>query len=150
MNIQDNIVIISAEKSGDSTLNNIGRTDRLRGLISELHFSHGTFSGFDKVTQVRKGKFEDSYLVVLRTSDWENELSVLKDYALKNFNQDAIIFSDSNRNTVLQFENGDENIGQLIGVSKELAEKEDNYFFREIKENGSVVRTNYFITKKLN
>lgn len=150
MNRQENIVVISAEKSGDSTLNNLARTDRLRGLISQLHFSHGTFTGFDKVTQVRKGKFEDSFIVVLKTSDWENELSVLKDYAIKNFDQDAVIFSDSNRNTVLKFENGDENIGQLIGVEKDTAEKEDNYFFREIKKNGSIVRTNYFITKKLN
>ena len=150
MNIQKKIVILSAELAGKDRLDNIARTDRLRGMLTELFCSTGTFAGFMPCTGVHDDKYEDSFMVALHDDCWEYELEMLKGFALDNFGQEAVIFSDSNRHTELHFKDGIESVGKLIGVSKEVAELEKNYTFREIKKNGIVTDTYYYITKRLN
>ena len=150
MNIQPKIVILSAALAGKDKLDNIGRTDRLRSMLTDLHYVNGQFSGFMPATGVHNDKYEDSFIVALHDDCWEFELEMLKGFALENFGQEAVLFSDANRHTELHFKDSTESIGRLIGVSKEVAEQEKNYTFREVKENGIVTDTYYYITKRLN
>jgi len=149
LNIQPKIAIVSASIAGKSGLDNNARTERLRRMISELHYTNGQFTGFKPVTGVFGDKHEDSFLVALQDGCWEFELELLKSYAFENFGQDAVLFSDSNRHTELHFSDSVESLGKLIGVTKEVAEKEKNYTIREVKKGGIVTDTYYYITKKL-
>ena len=149
MNIQQKIVIISAEKTGAKDLDQVARTDRLRGMLNQMHYSHGVFSGFTSATRVHNGKNEDVFIVKLKDSEWENELEVLQGYA-KNFGQDAIFFSDANRNTELLFTNGSsEGLGRLISITKEEAKDTASYFVRQHKIAGKVANTYYYTTRKV-
>jgi hypothetical protein len=148
MNRQQHIVVISAELPSKGHFDNIARTDRLRGLLNEMHHSHGVFSGFTTAKRFNNLKLEECFIVKLKDEEFETELEVLQGYA-KNFGQEAIIHSDSNRHTQLLFEDGAESLGRLVGVTKEEAESEGNYITREVKRKGHVVDTLYYVTKKV-
>jgi hypothetical protein len=149
MNIQEKIVIISAEKDGVTGLDQVARTDRLRGMLNQMYLSHGVFSGFTSATRIHNGKNEDVFIVKLKDSDWENELEVLQGYA-ENFGQEAIFFSDANRNTELLFTDGSsEALGRLVSITKEEAKNTASYFVRQHKIAGKVANTYYYTTKKV-
>lgn len=149
MNIQPKIVIISAEKEGVTGLDQVARTDRLRNMLNEMHYSHGVFAGFTNAIRVHNNKNEDVFIVKLKDSEWEIELETLQGYA-ENFGQDAIYFSDANRNTELLFTNGSsEGLGRLVSITKEEAKDTTSYFVRQHRVAGKVANTYHYTTKKV-
>lgn len=148
MNTQEKVVILSAELAGH--VDNAARTERLRRMLTGLHFSNGCFANFKAAKGYYKGNYEDNFIVLLKDSEWETELEMLKDFAFENFGQEAILFSDANRHTELIFQDGTESLGKLVSVSKDEAETFENYTVLEQKRKGIVSNTLYFVTKKLN
>lgn len=148
MNRQNHVVIISAELTNQSHFDNQARTERLRGLLSKLHFSHGDFSGYSSIRRFQNGKLEDAFVVALKDGAQEVELLKLKQIA-DDFNQEAIVHSDSNRHTQLLFADGVESLGQLVSATREEAEDFGNYFTRDTKSKGSVANVYHYIIKKV-
>jgi hypothetical protein len=108
----DRLVIVSAELSDLSSLANDRRTSNLRDCLGELGL------GFSRSLGVYKGKIEQSFVVRV-TSDSEHEL--LKDMALKSFEQECILYRDSHGKAYLQYENTEVLLGELRNVKKENA-----------------------------
>lgn len=151
MNVQEKnpkIVILTAELDNQSETNNDVRTDKLRRDLSKSHFTDGLYSGFEKVHGCFKGVKNNSYLVSLTTNGWEYELKRLKELA-EYFGQEAILFSDEDRNTKLHFKDGVENIGKLMAVSQSEAIEKGDYTLKQFKNGGVVTSSQYYITKQV-
>ena len=148
MNRQKHIVVISAELPSKSHETNTARTDRLRGLLSRLHYSNGLFSGYTTAKRFYNDTLEECFIVALKDGKQEQELEKIKQIAF-DFDQDAFIHSDSNRHTQLIFSDSTETLGRLVGVSQEEAESFGNYITRDIKHKGTVTNTLHYITKKV-
>lgn len=148
MNRQKHIVIISAELPQKSGSENSNRTDRLRGLLNRDHYSNGNFAGYTPAKRFHNEKFEDCFIVALKDGKQEGELNRLKNIA-EDFGQEAIIHSDSNRHTELLFGDGTESLGKLIGVPQIEAESLGSYITRDVKKNGIVTNSYYYITRKV-
>lgn len=149
MNIKPKIVILSAELSTLCPVENTARTNRLKKMLTDLHLAYGNFTDIIPIKGVYKGVMEDSFCISLKDNVWEDELDILKGFALDNFSQEAILFSDANRATELMFKDGQESIGRLTSVSKEEATQSENYSYKDILHNGEVVRTDYFMVKRV-
>lgn len=149
MNIKPKIVILSAELSSLCPVENSARTQRLKKVLTDLHLSCGNFSNIVEINGVYKGVMEDSFCISLKDDAWETELETLKGFALDNFGQEAVLFSDANRATELLFKDGQEFIGKLTSVSKEEAIQSENYSYKDVYNRGNLVRTDYFMVKRV-
>lgn len=149
MNAKPKVVIISAELEGNSIVNNAQRTERLRKMLSNLHYSNGDFMGFHYGLLKNNDREETVYVVPLRDSAWETELEVLKDFAIKNFGQKGVIFSDTNRHTEIVLEDSTEPLGVLKSVSKSEAETNGRYIRLQDKKMGKVVRERHYIIERI-
>lgn len=131
MNIQQQIVLISAELSNEDSFFNSVRTERLINMVRDIGLNFGMVEGF------YKGKAENTLLVVVNN---QHDIDTLLGFA-KNFKQESILHSDSNRHSELIYIDGraNESLGRLIGTSELEAKKSDSY----TKSNDS-----YYITKK--
>lgn len=114
------IIILSAELSTLSEFENTMRTNQLNNSLKSLGVSFKEIQGYYKNTK------ETSFVVVL---DNNTNLKTIQGLA-SHFNQECILFSDSDRVSKLVYPNGNEtSIGTLKSVSKFEATKHDNYSY---------------------
>jgi hypothetical protein len=119
MNILPQIVILSAHRANLDDATNTMRHNLLCQMLRDLGLVYNAVDG------VYKGTKETSLLVVLNNT---TELETISDFAFKNFEQESILYSDSNRATQLIFNNGTtQELGRLTQVTKQETEKLDSY-----------------------
>lgn len=112
-------IILSAELSNLTELENLRRTANLRSCLNDLKLSYKEVDG------CYKGSTENSFMVIIPD---EATFEVVRDLALKSFNQESILFRDYAGKARLEYQNGDTiELGSFKEVSKEQATSEDAY-----------------------
>lgn len=130
MNISQQVVILSAEKAGDSVENKDLSTRTLRHCLEDCFFK------YKEATGLYKGQAENAFVVII---DNQFDLQTLKDFAFKNFGQESILHQDANQEAYLLYADGtSERLGRLEQVTKEEALKQDSY---------TILNDNYYITR---
>ena len=114
MNISKQVIILSAERDGDTIENRDLAIRTLRNCLNDCNLS------FREATGVfENGPEETSFVVVVNN---EAEIQSVKEFAFLNFGQDAILFQDSNQEAYLINKDGTEKrLGRLEQVPKEVA-----------------------------
>lgn len=119
MNITNQVIILSAELSGNSEVENSRRTNLLNDMLSDSNINFNVASG------VYKGNSEVSFVTVPRNND---EVETIKDFAFKNFNQESVLYQDANQQAYLIFNNGEsKRVGVLEQVNPREIETLDHY-----------------------
>lgn len=124
MNITQQIIILSAERSENSFERNRQLTENLASCLDELQLT------YNRATGVYNGSEENSFVVIVKNED---EISTLKDLALKpvgfgGFGQDAVLYQDANQQAYLLDKNGGVlNLGRLEQVNAKEIERLENY-----------------------
>jgi len=125
MNTVEQVVILSAELSKLSSVENDRRTVLLNDMIAELRLPFKSAKG------VYKGSAENSFVVIVRE---QVDIDTLTGFAFKAFGQESVLHQDSNQLARLIYSDGKtEILGKLVQVPKELAETLDNYTIMEGK-----------------
>jgi hypothetical protein len=125
MNTVEQVVILSAELSKLSSVENDRRTVLLNDMITELRLPFKSAKG------VYKGSAENSFVVIVRE---QADIDTLTGFAFKAFGQESVLHQDANQLAQLIYANGKtETLGKLVQVPKELAETLDNYTIMEGK-----------------
>lgn len=123
-----NLVIISASVNNQDKSSNRVRTDKLRRILSELHYCHGCFFSFKGVEGIYKGSSEQSFIVILRSDHIEEEISMLKGLAFNMFNQESVLVKDNKNKAKLVFkDDSEQSLGDFIEIKKEELKNYDNY-----------------------
>lgn len=129
MNIADQVIIISAERSDCGAVENDQRTRILKGCVTDINLP------FSEALGVYKGKEEISLVVLVKN---QHDIDALKGFAFKNFDQESILYTDANSEAYLFFNDGKtEQLGRLLQVPKEQAIKQDNF---------TILNDEYYIT----
>lgn len=119
MNTVKQVVILSAEKSNLDRINNGKRTMLLEQMILDIGLN------FEPALGVYKGSEERSFVVVINNN---TDLETLKSFAFKNFEQESILYQDSNQEAYLITNGGDViQLGKLTNVPREVATRQDGY-----------------------
>lgn len=119
MNITQQVIILSAELTTETTGENNRRTNNLRASLNDVGITFNEATGHYKNTQ------EASFVCLPKNAA---EIETLKDFAFKNFKQESILFQDSNGQAYLIFEDKTEqNIGKLKQVNPKFIEQLENY-----------------------
>jgi hypothetical protein len=125
MNTVEQVVILSAELSKLSSVENDRRTVLLNDMITELRLP------FKPAKGVYKGSSENSFVVVVKD---QADIDALTGFAFKGFGQESVLHQDSNQLARLIYADGKmETLGKLVQVPKELTETLDNYTVMENK-----------------
>jgi hypothetical protein len=125
MNTVEQVVILSAELSKLSSVENDRRTVLLNDMIAELKLPFKSAKG------VYKGSAENSFVVIVRE---QADIDTLTGFAFKAFGQESVLHQDSNQLARLIYADGKmETLGKLVQVSKELTASLDNYTVMEGK-----------------
>ena len=113
------VIILSGELSDLSLEENMHRSIRLGRMIKDLEMP------FKSVLGCYKGKRESSFMVVIKNID---EIETLKSFAFLNFNQESILYQDSNGLCYLEYRDGTcERIGKFEEVKASECENFDAY-----------------------
>ena len=119
MNITQQVIILSAELTTETTGENNRRTNNLRASLNDVGITFNEATGHYKNTQ------ETSFVCLPKNAA---EIETLKDFAFKNFKQESVLFQDSNGQAYLIFEDKTEqNIGKLKQVNPKFIEQLENY-----------------------
>lgn len=119
MNIFNQVIILSAEKSENRHEKNRQLTENLDACLSDCDFNYSRAIG------VYEGSEESSFVVLPKNED---ELNTLKNLAFKSFGQESIFYQDANGKAYLLFsDNSEKSIGKLRQVNPKLIEKLENY-----------------------
>ena len=125
MNTVQQVVILSAELSKLSSVENDRRTVLLNDMIAELKLS------FKPAKGVYKGSSESSFVVIVND---QADIDTLANFAFISFGQESVLHQDSNQLARLIYADGNtEILGKLVQVSKELTASLDNYTVKEDK-----------------
>jgi hypothetical protein len=125
MNTVEQVVILSAELSKLSSVENDRRTVLLNDMIAELKLPFKSAKG------VYKGSAENSFVVIVRE---QADIDTLTGFAFKAFGQESVLHQDSNQLARLIYSDGKmETLGKLVQVPKELTKTLDNYTIMEDK-----------------
>ena len=115
------IVILSAFKTGKSYKENKVRNNLLESMLHEHNLATKHVEG------VWQGESEDSILVALNS---KKDLETVKNFAFKNFDQDVILFSNENRDSILITKDGGEiELGKLKRISEKEALKKQCFTY---------------------
>lgn len=131
MNITQQVVILSAERSELGAAENLNRTNILRGCIDDIGLK------FSQAIGVYKGKEEMSFVVLINTLD---DIENLKSFAFNNFDQESVLYQDANQEAYLLFGDGTE---QRLGVL-ERTNKDDAI----IRDAYTILNGEYYVTNK--
>ena len=97
MNIQNQVVILSASKKELSKEENEQRSTRLLNMIKDVKITVNQATGF------YKGAHETSLVCVVNN---DTQVDTLKGFAFKQFDQESILYQDANGLTTLVFKDG--------------------------------------------
>jgi len=131
MRISQQVIIISAELSSKTFESNRQRTQTLKDCIEDVGLV------FKEALGVYKGSKEVSLVVLVEN---QLEIDTLKDFAFKNFDQESVLYQDSNQEAYLLYNNGKtEQLVILEEVLQEVALKSDSY---------TIMNDKYYMTKQ--
>lgn len=131
MNISEQVVILSAERTGLERAENERRTEFLKGFITDINLP------FEEAVGVYNGSYETSLVVLVRD---QAEIDALKGFAFQNFDQESVLYTDANSEAYLLFNNGtSKQLGRLTQVPKEVALRQDSF---------TVLNGEYYITSQ--
>lgn len=135
--LNDTMIILSAELSTESNIENQNRTNHLEKLLSETGYVYQPAQG------CYKGDKERSFIVYV-PNQLDNTLNIFREIAFNVFNQESILIVDPDRYSGLELSNGEYQAlnGKFQHTSKEEALNSEAYT-RVPSRNGS----NYFIVK---
>ena len=120
MNYFPNVIILSAESTGNDTLTNERKTEMLRNCLGDCNISFAEGMGF------YKGEGPQASFVVLPKNI--DEIEAVKSFAFTTFKQEAVLFQDNNQEAYLVYRDGrEERLGRLQEVTKDKAEEVGSY-----------------------
>lgn len=119
MNISKQVIILSADQNDNRHERNRQLHENLKACLDDCNFNYQEALG------VYKGK-EESSLVVITNN--ETDIQTLKDFAFKSFNQESVLYQDSNQEAYLLYHDGTtEQLGRLQEISIDDSLKLDAY-----------------------
>ena len=124
MNITQQVIILSAERSENSNEKNRQLTENLANCLDDLNISAQRAQG------VTNGISETSFVAIVKN---ETEIEALKQLAFKptlcgGFGQDSVLHQDSNQEAYLLDKSGSSlRLGQLVQVNPKEIEVLENY-----------------------
>jgi hypothetical protein len=119
MNISEQVLILSAERKENHPQINERVTAVLKDMIEDLGINYTEALG------CYKGESERSFVCILRNQE---ELETLKGFAFNNFNQESVLYKDSNGQCYLEYQDGQsEKIGKMVQTNPKAIETLDNY-----------------------
>ena len=140
MNITQQVIILSAEKSENTPERNRQLSDSLEGLIQDLNINAQRALG------CHNGNEETSFVAVVKN---EAEIDALKDLAMNpvghgGFGQDAVLYQDSNQEAYLIDKSGGTvQLGRLEQVNPKEIERLENYTILNGRVYTTVKRTGH-------
>lgn len=124
--IKPKIVILSAFTSGLPYADNCKNHIRLKRMLTDCKLPFKTVKGF------YKGDSETSLVVTIKTLE---DLRTVESFAFKNFYQDSILYSDSDRNSSIITKDGEvHSIGKLQIVPKSEALSHEYFTYDPINK----------------
>ena len=119
MNITQQVIILSANQNDNRHERNRQLHENLKACLSDCGLR------FKEATGAYKGQTEDSVVVLVNN---ETDIQTVKDFAFKSFNQESVLYQDSNQEAYLLYQNGTtEQLGRLEQVNPKEVETLENY-----------------------
>lgn len=132
MNTFEQVIILSAELTTNTTKENERVTNLLEDCIKDIKLGYSKAQGF------YKGVSENSFVVIVKDND---EIETLKDFAFKTFNQESILHQDANGVAYLVYKSDiAEILGRLRRTTRDDATKQDNY---------TILKGEYYVTQMI-
>jgi hypothetical protein len=121
MDMNQNLIILSAELESATHSGNRQRTETLKGMLEDLNLEFAEAIGYWKGTE------EDSFVV--RVND-QAEYETVMNFAFKNFHQDAILHQEDGEAYVVSnglYEIECDYAGKLVEVNPKEVEQLENF-----------------------
>ena len=132
MNITQQVIILSAERTENSFEKNRQLTENLASCLDDLNITAS------RATGVYNGNSENSFVAIVNS---EADIEAVTSLAFKSFSQDAIIHQDSNQEAYLIDKSGNTiQLGRLLEIPKTEIENLENYTLLNGKYYATVKR----------
>ena len=119
MNITQQVIILSANQNDGRHERNRQLHENLKACLADCNLR------FKEATGAYNGQTEDSVVVLVKD---ETDIQTVKNFAFKSFNQESVLYQDSNQEAYLLYHDGTtKQLGRLEQVNPKEIETLDNY-----------------------